>query len=141
MQKGSYGTAKTYTYTPTAAGTYTVKVFVKDGAGDAASLVGGAVTVTAAATPLSVSSVTANKATTKVGNSITWTASATGGSGTLKYCFYVYKDGQTVQKGAYGTAKTYTYTPTAAGTYTVKVFVKDGTGTAATLVGGKVTVS
>ena len=30
VQKGSYGTAKTVTYTPTVAGSYTAKVFVKD---------------------------------------------------------------------------------------------------------------
>ena len=142
VYKGSYGTGKTVSYTATAAGTYSVKVFVKDGAGASTTLVGGEVTVTAPGpVELTVTSLKANKTTANVGDTITWTASASGGSGTLKYCFYVYKDGQTVQKGAYGTAKTYTYTPTAAGTYTVKVFVKDGTGTATTLVGGTVTVA
>ena len=139
--KGSYGTAKTCTYTPDAAGSYSAKVFVKDGAGTTVSKTGGAVTVTVPAAPLSISSLKANTASTTTGNPITWTAAATGGTGTLKYCFYIYKDTTVVFKGSYGTAKTCTYTPDAAGSYSAKVFVKDGSGTVVTKTGGTVTVS
>ena len=90
---------------------------------------------------LAVTSVTADKTSAAPGETITWTASASGGSGTLKYCFYVYKDGTAVQKGSYGTARTCSYTPTAPGTYTVKVFVKDGAGTSASKTGGACVVS
>ncbi len=139
VQKGSYGTANTYTYKATAAGTYTVKAFVKDGAGATANLTGGFVTV-ASSSPLTVSSVKANKTSANVGDTITWTATASGGSGTLQYCFYVYKNGTTIHKGTYGTANTFSYKATGAGNYTVKAFVKDGAGAMANLTGGAVTV-
>ena len=139
--KGSYGTAKTCTYTPDAAGSYSAKVFVKDGAGTTASKTGGAVTVTVPVPPLSISTLKANAASTTTGNPITWTAAATGGTGTLKYCFYIYKDSAVVYKGSYGTAKTCTYTPDAAGSYSAKVFVKDGAGTTVSKTGGAVTVT
>ncbi len=141
VQKGSYGTAKTVSYTVDAAGTWTVRVYVKDGAGVSATLDNaGAVTVTAGAP--SISGVTPSKTTASVGSSITWTANASGGTGTLKYCFYIFRNGAVVQKGSYGTAKTVSYTVDAAGTWTVRVYVKDGAGTVATLDNaGKVTVS
>jgi hypothetical protein len=83
-----------------------------------------------AAEPLSVTGIKANKTTASTGESITWTATATGGTGTLRYCFYVFKDGAIAERGAYGTSRTYTYTPAAAGAYTVRVYVKDAAGTA-----------
>ena len=143
VKKGTYGTSKTFSYTPTEAGTYKAKVFVKDGAGTTVNLFSSAVTVRSN-TPLTISSVTVNSSAADVGDTITWTASATGGTGTLKYCFYVYrgvKSNTVVQKGTYGTAKTFSFTPTEAGSYKVKVFVKDGTGAVVSLIGGTVTVS
>ena len=140
MQKGTYGTAKTVNYTPDAAGTWKVKVFVKDSAGTVVSKLDGAVTV-GSNTPLTIGSLKVSKSTAAVGTSITWTASATGGTGTLKYCFYVYNGSKVVQKGTYGTANTFTWTPGAAGTWKVKVFVKDTAGTVVSLIGGTVTIS
>ena len=137
--RGAYSTAKTYTYTPTAAGTYTVRVYAKDGTGTAQNLTGGAVNV--ANEPLNLIGVIANKNTAAAGDSITWTAASSGGTGTVQYCFYVFKDGKIDTRGAFGTANVFTYTPTAAGTYTVRVYAKDGTGTTLNLTGGAVTVS
>ena len=127
VYKGAYGTTKTFTYTPTSAGTYTAKVFVLDGVRKKADKLSDGVTVTAP-TPITIASITANTAGVAVNESITWTASANGGTGTLRYCFYVYRNGTTVYKGAYGTEKVFTYTPTATGTYTAKVFVLDSAG-------------
>ena len=141
VQKGSYGTAKTFSYAPNAAGTWKVKVYVKDAAGATASKAGGEVTVSGASDPLSIRSLTPNKTTAKVGDTITWTATAAGGTAPLKYCFNVYCDGKTVQKGTYGTANTVSYKLTAAGAYTVKVFVKDASGTIVNLTGGNVTAA
>ena len=140
VQKGSYGSSNTYSYIVTAPGEYTVKAFVKDGSGATANLTGGKVMV-GSSEPFAVSSVKADRTMAKIGDTITWTAEASGGTGTLKYCFYVYKDGATVFKGSYGTARTFTYTPAAAGSYSVKVFVKDAAGAMVSLVSGKVTVS
>ena len=139
VQQGSYGTARTYTYAPSSAGTYTARVYVKDGSGTTTDLSGAKVTVSASS--ISITGLSANKSTTTPGNSITWTASASGGSGTLQYCFYIYKDGSAVLKGSYGTAKSVTYTASSAGVYTARVYVKDSSGATADLSGGKVTVS
>ena len=142
-QRGSYGTAKTYTYTPAAAGTYTVRVYVKDAYGTVVTLDhAGMVRVTAPAVPISITGVTPSRTAVTKGDSITWTASATGGTGTLQYCFYVFKNGKIAERGSYGTAKSYTYVPSTAGTYTVRVYVKDASGTVVTLDNaGAVTVS
>ncbi len=139
VKKGTYGTGKTFSYKIGAAGTYTAKVFVKDSSGTAVNKTGGTVTVGASA-PVTISSITANKSSANVGDTITWTAAASGGSGTLQYCFYIMKDGTTVKKGTYGTVKTFSYKVGAAGTYTAKVFVKDNSGTAVNKTGGTVTV-
>ena len=55
-------------------------------------------------------------------------AAASGGSGAQQYCFYVYNGSAVVQKGSYGASNILTYAPAAAGTYQVKVFVKDADG-------------
>ena len=141
VASNSYGTANTYTYTPTVAGTYTAKAFVKDGAGKTASKTSAGVTVAAGGTALTIDSITANKTAANVGETITWTASASGGSGTLKYCFYIYQGSTVVEKGSYTTGKTYSYTPTAAGTYKARVYVKDGSNPAISKVSGAVTVT
>ena len=82
----------------------------------------------AAAQPLSVSSVNADKTSANAGEKITWTCTATGGDGDLQYYFILYKDGTKLKTRSYSTKKTYSYTPTEAGTYKVKVYVKDSAG-------------
>ena len=76
-----------------------------------------------------------------VGDALTWSVGTLGGSGALKYRFYVYKDGSVVKKGSYTAADSYTYVPAEVGVYKVKVYVKDGEGTVVTRSGGSVTVS
>ena len=129
VKKIGYSASRTCSYTPTEAGSYRVKVFVKDGNGTAVTKTGGAVTVTQGT--LTVTAVTPNRTSAVIGQSVTWTAKATGGTGTVKYAFNVYRNGTIVRKGSYSTAKTCTYTPTEAGSYTVKVTVKDGAGATA----------
>ena len=141
IHKGGYSTSKSITYTPTVAGNYAVKVYVKDGASAVVTKTGGAVTVSAPAAPLSVASVSANKSSSAAGEAVTWTAAASGGTGTLRYNFYIYQDGTLIHKGGYSTSKSITYTPTVAGTYSVKVYVKDGASAVVTKTGGTVTVT
>ncbi len=82
-----------------------------------------------AAAPLVISSVKANKTSANAGEKITWTCTASGGSGDLQYYFILYKDGTKIKTRSYSSTKTYSYTPTEAGTYKVKVYVKDSLGT------------
>ena len=124
-----YGSAAGVSYTAAEAGSYSAKLFVKDGAGNAASKVGGSISVTASAA-LAITGVTGNKTAAKAGDTITWTGKAAGGSGTLRYCFYIYKDGAVVHSTGYGSAAKVSYTAAEAGTYTAKLFVKDGAGNA-----------
>ena len=58
----------------------------------------------------------------------------------MQYCFYLFKDGKILVRGEYGTAKTYSYQAAAPGTYTVRVYAKDGSAAALQLEGGQVTV-
>ncbi len=138
VQRGSYGTAKTVTFTASSAGVYTARVYVKDASGNAVSLNSAGTTVSA---PLAISSIKSSVSSTMVGNAVTWTATATGGSGTLQYCFYIFKDGKIQERGEYGAARTRTFTPTSAGTWTVRVYVKDASGTVLELTGGAVSVT
>ena len=140
VMKGSYGTSRTVTYTPTEAGTYTAKFYVKDSAGTVVTKTSSGVNVTAAV-PLAITNVKADKTSAAVGEAITWTGAATGGTGTLQYGFRIYRDGTLVMKGSYGSSKTVTYTPTAAGTYTAKFYVKDSAGTVVTKNSAGVTVT
>ena len=125
VKSRAYSTANTFSYTPTEAGAYKAKVYVKDTAEAKVSKTSTAVTVTAAAAELTISSSKAEKTSANAGETITWTAKATGGTGTLQYYFIVYKDGTKVKSRAYSTANTFSYTPTEAGAYKAKVYVKD----------------
>ncbi len=141
VQKTGYTTAKTAAYTAADTGTYSVKVYVKDSAGTVVTKTGGSCTVGGSSAPLAVSGLSVSKTSAASGDTLTWTASASGGTGTLRYNFYVYKDGVVVQKGGYAAAKTFSYTAAEAGTYSVKVYVKDGAGTIVTKTGGACLVS
>ena len=136
----AYSTANTFSYTPTEAGTYKARVYVKDSTDAKVNKLSAGVTVTEA-TPLSITSIMASKTTANVGSAITWTATATGGSGTLQYYFIVYKDGTKVKTRAYSTANTFTYTPTEAGVYKARVYVKDTAESKVTKLSKAVTVT
>lgn len=82
---------------------------------------------------LKISSVTTNKSSAPVGTPITWTARTSDGTGTIQYCIYVFQNGKIVQRGEYGSENTYTYTLSAAATYTVRVYAKDSSGTVVTM--------
>ena len=135
----SYSTKNTFSYTPKGEGTFKVKVYVKDGEGTKVNKTGASVTVTSAAP--TISSVKAGISSAYAGEKITWTATASGGSGTLKYYFVLYKDGKKIKTRSYSTAKTFSYTPEEAGSYKVKVYVKDSSGAKANKTSGKIAVT
>ena len=137
LKRGSYGTSRTYDYTPDAGGSYTVRVYVKDSANTSVNKMSAAVSVANA--PITVN-LTVDKNRAAKNEKITWTASASGGTGSYQYCFYIFLNGKIKERGAYGTAKTKSYTPKETGTYTVRVYVKDSAGTMKTQEGGKCVV-
>ena len=123
----TYSSDNTYSYTPADAGTYKVRVYVKDAADTKVNTLSSGVKV-AVPTPLSISSIKADKTSAASGETVTWTASASGGTGTLQYFFIVYQDGTKVASRAYGTANTFSYIVTEPGTYKARVYVKDANG-------------
>ena len=141
VKKIAYSSSKSFSYSPTEPGSYTVKCFVKDGDGTVKNKTSAAVTVERGVQALTVSSVKANKSSALTGESIKWTATAAGGTGAYQYCFYLYRDGTQVKKVAYNASNTFSYSPTAPGSYTVKCFVKDGDGTVKSKSGTAVTVT
>ncbi len=139
LKTRSYSTANTFSYTPTEAGSYKVKVYVKDSSGAKACKTSGKIAVTLG--PPAVISVKAGKTTAAVGEKITWTATAVGSEQPLQYYFILYKDGVKVKTRSYSTANTFSYTPTKAGSYKVRVYVKDAAGTKVYKTSAVITVS
>ena len=132
-ERGTYGTARTFSYTIPGPGTYTVRVYAKDGSSPALQLEGGTVTIK----PLKIEMLKADRKTAEVGDTVTWTVQASGG-GAVQYCFYVFRDGKIVERGTYSPANTYSHTISDLGTYTVRVYAKDGSAPVQQAEGGNV---
>ncbi len=129
----AYSTTTSVKFTPPAAGTYNLKVSVKDSAGNVEAK---SLNVTANSVPVTTltnkSTISATSIT--LGKSVTVTGAATGGTTPYQYAVYYKKASSTsyttVQN--YSTTKTVTVKPTAATTYDVRVKVKDKAGTVKT---------
>ena len=117
----SEGSGSTLSYSFSSSGSYTVEVVVTDSDGHTAS---SSVTETVYSDP-SVS-VSSSQNPTDVGNSVTFTASPSGGSGSYTYQWYV---GGSAVSGA--TSSTYTTSFSASGTEEVYVIIHDSVGNSA----------
>ena len=126
----AYGTATTATFEPLAAVSYDVKVIVKDNAGTTSTK-----TMTVSATEPAATLTNSSKVSSTslaLGNTLTITGAASGGTGSYKYAFYYKRNtasSWTTIGTAYGTTTTATLKPLAAVSYDVKVNVKDSSGT------------
>ncbi len=140
FQKGTYTTAQAGSFTARAPGQYTVRVFVMDASKTVVKRDSDAITYVPD-TPLVVARIKADRLNATVGETITWTAGAQGGSGNPQFCFYVLRNGIIVHRGSYGSANTISFTPTGSGNFTVRVFLRDAAGTTAKRDGGKVVVT
>lgn len=132
--------ANTYSPKFVASGTYYIKAVVMDEAGNKIAVSGGHMVV---ASSLKATAIESANAELSKGSKNTWTVTTSGGSGTLSFYYYVYKDGETYKTVGYKTgdgANTLSLTLSSAGTYTVKVIAKDSNGTKATIEGGTVVV-
>ena len=121
-----YASEITKTITPKAATTYTVRVKVKDSAG---TIKNKDFKVTVSKTLANTSTISA--ASIVIGDSLTVTGAATGGSGDYTYAVYYKQTSQTAWTKVqdYASEITKTITPKAATTYTVRVKAKDSAGT------------
>ncbi len=129
-----YVTNTSYQFKPTTAGTYNIKVNVKDDSGAIASK---ELQVKATGADL-INSSTVSSTSVAVNSAVTITAKASGGSSSYKYGYYYKKSTDSTwtklsnsNGSVYVTNTSYKFTPTAAGTYNLKVNVKDTAGTVA----------
>ena len=91
--------------------------------------------------PVVISSIKADMTAAATGETITWTATASGGTGPLQYYFILYKDGTKLKTRSYSSANTYSYTPAEPGIYKVRVYVKDPAETKVNKLSADVTVT
>ena len=126
----SYVQGTTATFVPSATGTYYVRVYVKDDAGNTTMKT---LTVNCVSSiPKLVNNTTLSASTAKVGTSVTVKGAASGGAGVYQYEFYFKKstsDSWSKFSSSYVKGTTATFGPSSAGTYYIKVYVKDGAGT------------
>lgn len=121
-----FSESSTCIWTPSAKGTYTLYVDVKDSS--------GAVAVTKTITnykvkTLTLSTSTSKKSPQKKKTKIKITAKSSYASGSVKYKFVIKLKGKTVKTRAYKATKSYTWKPTKKGTYTIYVYAKDSKST------------
>ena len=123
---------KSATWTPSSAGTYTIKVTTTDAKG-ATSVKTMSYVVNQNIIDDLFASLSIDKSSPQdVKTDLTLSASSIGGSGTKQYSFVVMKDGNEVYSTLYSTNSTTTWTPDESGTYTIAVNVKDASGQTAT---------
>ena len=122
-----YNTYKTITFKPAKAGTYTVLVKVKDSQGTIKSKT---FKVTMKSAPLA-NACTISTTSIKLGSSVKVTCKATGGTKPYRYAAWAkYGTNGTYHKVKdFGTYTAITFKPAKAGTYTLRVKVRDGLGT------------
>ena len=131
----AYDSQSDYTWTPSTAGTYTVKVTVKDANNKTATKQISYVIEKSDTPidPLTISNLNTSVASPQIlGNTISVSAAANGGSGSLQYKFIVNDGSVTTTLSDYSSNSTTTWTPSKVGTYTLTVYVKDSNGSLAT---------
>ena len=121
----SYQTANTATLKPSSAGTFIVRTYAKDG--KSAKVKDFTITFT----PPLTNKTTVTTTTPKVGTAVKINGSATGGTGTYTYEFYYKRQGASSWSTFgtnYRTDTTATLKPSSAGSFDVRVYVKESSG-------------
>ena len=122
VSTSNYSTSSTFVYAPTAGGEYSVTVNVKDASGLTASATASKVFVSE---KLAINDITVASS----GNAVTFTAKAVGGTGGNEYSFYIYADGVIYAKSVRGTSASFTTSDVPSGSYYVRAYVEDNSGT------------
>ncbi len=96
---------------------------------DNAPLTDATVHYNAAGAPLRITGITADVSSAKVGDTVVWTAFASGGEGLLSYRCFIYL-GSSIEYSDkdYSAANAISFRPVTPGTYRARVFVRDETG-------------
>jgi len=122
-----WSASNAWTWTPAVAGSYTVQVWVRN-FGSVASYDAwrGANASITGPLPLIVTSLNSSPSgSTPLGNPVTWTATASGGTGPYSYRFLVY-NGSTWSVGQeWSSANTWAWTPSSTGTYSFQVWARN----------------
>lgn len=127
--KTSSSKTSSYSWTPSTAGTYTLKVTVTDANSNTVTKTISNYIVTESSTtavdPV-ISSFTASASTVSENTPVTLTTKIKSGTGTANFTYTIRVNGTIVntQKSS-SRVSSYVWTPTEAGTYTLKVIVKD----------------
>ena len=122
-----WSASNAWTWTPGSPGSYTVQVWVRNfgsvAAYDAWRNANASIT---GPLPLTVTSLNSSPSgSTQLGNLVTWTATATGGTGPYSYRFLVY-NGSTWSVGQdWSAANTWAWTPSTTGTYSFQVWARN----------------
>ena len=128
--KTSSSRTSTYSWTPTTAGTYTLKVVVTDANSKTVSKSISNFTVEdSTATAPVISSFTASPTSTTVGIATTLKTVVKSGTGTANFTYTYYANSTVIAtKTSSSRTSTYSWKPKNAGTYTLKVVVTDANG-------------
>lgn len=118
-----YNSAACMQYKADAEGSYEITVYVKDMLSSKEYDDMSVTTVPVFAQP--TMTLTASRNSALVGNTINYSISEANGSGKAQYRFVVIKDSSTVTDSGYVDANTFSFTPTAAGTYQIVGYMKD----------------
>ena len=123
----NFSSSNSVKWTPTVAGTYEVKVIVKDSE-DATEYKTIEFVVAERVSDITLSQIKIDKDSCVVSEEVVLSAEATGGIGNLSYKFYYEKDSEYVVIKEYSSENSVVWTPTEAGTYSVRVEVRDSAG-------------
>ena len=118
-----FSTQNPAVFTPNEAGTFDVRAVISDSAGNSQAK---DFQVTATVSQL-VNNSTVSSSNVELGQSVTVTGSAAGGSGNYTYKFY-YKRSTSDTWTSFGSGNTAELKPSSAGTFDIKAEVSDGTG-------------
>jgi Putative Ig domain/Glucodextranase, domain B len=133
-----WSTSPTFSWTPWATGTYQIGIWVR-GANTTAdtNAVNFAtpyvVTGNGNSSPLAATGISANPGSPQnIGTTVTFTAGATGGTGPYSYKWWVFSGGTWTLARNWSTSPTFSWTPAAAGSYQIGIWVRGANTTADT---------
>ncbi len=122
-----WSTSNQWVWTPPSPGTYSFQVWVRN-AGSSARLDAfqsfGPYTAVRPAAPAATSLIADYASPMPAGTPITWTATASGGTGPYTYQFWISNGSTSTIGRAWSTTPTWTWIPSTPGTYSVQVWIR-----------------